>query len=117
MNFRYFITDKSNKGSLIVGELNPNEMLLLFGKVCIEKANKSEILDYFINRFHFSVEAENIDFVELNTDDRFPYTYYNLIDEPSLIDKTGYFYANISDIRNYFSDRDCVSMLRSIKGV
>jgi hypothetical protein len=114
MKFRYFITDNSNKGSLIIGKLNPNEMLLILGKTCVEQTNISEICSWFAEKFHFSVEVENLDFVTLNTDDRFPYTYYNLLVERTATDKTGYFYANVSDIQDYFSDKECISMLRSI---
>ncbi len=113
MEFRYFITDESNLGSLIIGKLNPDEMFLLLGKACIEKLNKSEIIDFFVQEFHFCIEASNIGFVQLNTDEKFPYTYYNLVYE-HLADKSGYFYANISEIKNCFDKSDCKYMLRSI---
>lgn len=113
MKFRYFITDNTNCGSLIVGNLNPQTMLLLLGMVCVNQADKSKVIDFFVQEFQFWVEAEEIHFVKLNTDEKYPYTYYNLIEE-GVADKEGYLYANISDIRNYFYNKDSITMLNSI---
>lgn len=113
MKFRYFITDKSNIGTLIIGDVNPQTMLLLLGMVCLKENDKLKIIQYFIKEFHFSVEAENIEFIKLNTDDRYPYTYYNLVDE-GVADENGYLYANISDIKKHFGSNDSVAMLKSI---
>lgn len=113
MKFRYFVTDNTNCGSLIIGNLNPQETLLLIGMMCVKQANKTKIINFFVQEFQFSVEVEDIQFVKLNTDDKYPYTYYNLIDE-HVADEDGYFYANILDIQNYFFDTDSEDMLRSI---
>ncbi|MDE6706856.1 MAG: hypothetical protein K2K06_02325, partial [Oscillospiraceae bacterium] len=67
MNFRYFITDNTNYGSLIVGNLNPQTMLLLLGMVCIKQVDKYKVIDFFVQEFQFGVEAEEIQFVKLNT--------------------------------------------------
>lgn len=113
MKFRYFITDNTNCGSLIIGNLNPQEMLLLLGIMCVKQADKPEIINFFVQEFQFSVEVEDIQFVKLNTDDKYPYTYYNLIDE-HVADEDGYFCANISDVRDYFCNKDSIIMLNSI---
>lgn len=113
MKFRYFVTDNTNYGSLIIGNLNPQETLLLIGMMCVKQADKTKIINFFVQEFQFSVEVEDIQFVKLNTDDKYPYTYYNLIDE-HVADEDGYFYANILDIQNYFFDTDSEDMLRSI---
>ncbi len=113
MNFRYFITDNTNCGSLIIGNLNPQTMLLLLGMVCLMETDKLKMIDFLVQEFQFSVEATNIEFSELNTDDRYPYTYYNLIDE-RVADENGYLYANILEVRNYFCDEDSKAMLYSI---
>ncbi|MGN0642268.1 MAG: hypothetical protein ACI4JJ_03905 [Huintestinicola sp.] len=113
MQFRYFITDKTNVGSLIIGGINPNEMFLLLSKFAVNNFSKSEIIDFFADDFNFFIEAEDIGFVQLNTDEHYPYTYYNLVNE-RVADKYGYLYANISEIRNCFTDNDCITMLNSI---
>lgn len=113
MKIRYFITDSTNYGSLIIGNLNPQTMLLLLGMICLKETDKLKIVQFFTKEFHFTVEVENIEFVKLNTDNKYPYTYYNLIDE-GIIDKNGYLYANISDIRNYFCSKESIAMLHSI---
>ena len=113
MKFRYFITDNSHVGTLIIGKLNPRTMLLLLGMKSSINTDKLDIVNFFIREFQFIIETENIEFIQLNTDDRFPYTYYNLIDEHAA-DKDGYFYANISDIKNHFENNGCSDMLKSI---
>lgn len=113
MKFRYFITDNTNHGSLIIGNLNPQTMLLLLGMVSLKETDKSKIINFFVQEFRFSVEATSIEFSKLNTDDKYPYTYYNLIDE-RIADENGYLYANILDIRNYFCAEDSKAMLHSI---
>lgn len=113
MKFRYFITDNTNNGSLIIGNLNPQTMLLLLGMISLNEIGKSKIINFFVQQFQFSVEAANIEFSKLNTDDKYPYTYYNLIDE-CVADENGYLYANISDIQNNFCANDSKAMLHSI---
>ena len=113
MDFRYFITDNTNCGSLIVGNLNPQTMLLLLGMVCVKQTDKSKVIDFFVQEFQFWIEAEEIQFVKLNTDEKYPYTYYNLIEE-GVADKNSYLYANISDVRDYFCNKDSITMLNSI---
>lgn len=95
MKFRYFITDNTNCDSLIVGSLNPQTMLLLLGMVCKKQSDKSEVVDFFVQEFQFLIEAKEIDFVKLNTDKKYLYTYYNLIDEYVADDEDGYFYTNV----------------------
>lgn len=74
MKFRYFITDNTNNGSLIIGNLNPQTMLLLLGMISLNEIEKSKIINFFVQQFQFSVEAASIEFSKLNTDDKYPYT-------------------------------------------
>lgn len=88
-------------------------MLLLLGMVSLKETDKSKIINLFVQEFRFTVEATSIEFSKLNTDDKYPYTYYNLIDE-RVADENGYLYANILDIRNCFCTEDSKAMLHSI---
>ena len=113
MTYRYYITDNSNVGNLMIGKVNPQEMLLLLGKLIVADKAVSEITAILEADFKFEMQAKNLLFSVLNTDDEFPYTYYDLINE-GVPDTEGYLYSNICSIKEYFSDNDCIEMLRSI---
>ena len=100
---RYFITDDSHIGKLMVGAINPQEMFLLIGKWTVNNKNVTQICDTLEKNYLFECEADNISFTRLNTDDTYPYTYYDLITE-RIAEKDGYLYSNISEIKKYYSE-------------
>ena len=111
--YRYFITDNSNVGNLVIGSINPQEMILILGKLAVTNNKISEITSFLETEFKFESQAKNLLFSVLNTDDSFPYTYYDLINE-RISDREGYLYSNIYSIKEYFLNADCVEMLLSI---
>lgn len=107
---RYFITDETNIGTLISGQIMPKEMILILGKKIYEHKNISDIISFMIEKFYFKIEAENISFIDLNSG-KYPYTFYDLISE-GICDPDGYSYANISEIKKHFLG--CEKMLSSL---
>ena len=107
---RYFITDESNIGTLISGQLMPKEMILILGKTIYENRSISNIITFLKEQFYFQIEAEGISFKELNSG-KYPYTYYDLISE-GVCDPSGYSYSNIHEIKKYF--KGCEKMLSSL---
>lgn len=110
---RYFITDDSHIGKLMVGAINPQEMLLIIGKMVFEDKEITQICDFLEKHYFFECEADGISFTKLNTDDTYPYTYYDLITE-RVAEKDGYLYSNISEIKKYYTESGSVDMLLSL---
>ncbi len=112
--YRYFITDKSNIGYLIIGKNNPKEMLIILGHLSLNTSDISEIVSKLVIRFNFTVEKKELSFARLNTDDETPYTYYNIL-EDGICPNDGYSYANIVDIRKHFKSKKSKAMLKSLR--
>lgn len=110
---RYFITDDSHIGKLMVGAINPQEMLLIIGKMVFENKGITQICDFLETHYFFECEADGISFAELNTDDTYPYTYYDLITE-RVAEEEGYLYSNITEIKKYYTESGSVDILLSL---
>ncbi|SDA31052.1 hypothetical protein SAMN02910447_03322 [Ruminococcus sp. YE71] len=113
MKHRYFVTDDTHIGDLIIGELNSQEMLILLGKLAVENQVVSEITSLLVSKFGFIIEGTNLSFSQINSDDLYPYTYYDLISE-RVNERDGYLYSNICKIKEYYAGVECEEMLRSI---
>ena len=113
MKFRYFITDNSHIGTLIMGNIAPEIMLIYLGKLLFEGYTISRIVNTLVSEYRFIIESENLSFKKLNTDPEYAYTYYDLISE-GVSEKDSYLYCNTKKIKQHFSDSQCKKMLKSI---
>lgn len=115
MVYRYFVTDQYHKGDLVLGNLNPLEMLGILGKFCTMGYTKEKILESLADTFSFSTVAQDLDFTELNQNEKYPFTYYHLLHEHEMVDEYGYYYANIEEISKFIlADKSLYKMLNSI---
>lgn len=110
----YFITDRSDVGTLIAGLVAPGVMVYLLGMVCLEETDPQRIARFFVKNFHFNVvarkePAENVAIMQ-----------YGLSGLTGLTggfergDAFDFLRVDVSDIADRFADEDMAAMARSI---
>lgn len=115
--YRYYITDNHRIGTLISSDnVIGKEMLLLVGYVInvYGDITVNNVVRRLVNLYGFKIMKENISAVELNTSPETPYTYYDLIDEAGYCEDDGYMYTDIDRIKQYFSGKKSLEMIKSI---
>ena len=115
--YRYFITDETNTGTLIsCSNTDGKTMLIILGKLLAENKNNdvNTVVKVLCQKYSATVIEEKLFYVDLNSSPNTPYTYYHLIEDDGYCTEDGYMYANLNEIANYFKGKVVDHVLSSI---
>lgn len=111
----YFVTDRSDTGTLVAGLVAPGAMLPLLGMACLDEQDLRKVVGFLVDRFHFNIVAEdepeeNVAFMQNMLS--------GLTDLAHGLDHGGvheFFRVDLFNVRESFThDDDMAAMVRSI---
>ena len=111
--YLYFITNNTNGGFILDCNINPKSFLLVIGKYMCSGMSFDDVKETLETQLNAKIIEENTCFNRVYGDEKDSYIYSDLIEN-------GYFHqgdcvcCNLDKIKLYFSDADCIEMLKSL---